>query len=185
MHTAGLQSNQYIPCFLTGCVNNLLLVNNTHCKTCEVIFINRVKIGHFCGFTAYQCTAGLHAPVSNAGYNGSNLFRVILAYCDIVKEKLRFRTTADNIIDTHCHAVNPDSVMLIHQERNFQFCSDSVRTRHKNRLFDSGQIRFKQTAKTADSGENAGNISSCNVFFHQSDSLITGGNINTSFFIAL
>ena len=60
----------------------------------------------------------------------------------------------DDIVDTHGHQVNADSVMFAGHKGQFQFGADTVGGTHQNRPVTGGQIQGKQTAETADFTQN-------------------------------
>ena len=166
MNTARRECNQDIPFLLGVQIQNLLLIHQTNCKTSHVIFIDRIEARHFSGFAANQCTASLYAAFCHTGNNFCNLFRNILAQCNIVQEELRLCTTANNIIDAHCHAVNADGVVSVHQECDFQLCTNAVCTGNEYWMFHAGYVQFIQSAETADAGQHIVCHGACDMFLH-------------------
>ena len=64
-----------------------------------------------------QGTTCLAATLSNTCNDSLNLSRLIVTYCNIVKEYQWLSTLCQNIVYTHCHSINTDSIVLIHLKR--------------------------------------------------------------------
>ena len=184
MNAGGLQCNQHIACLLAGGIHDLLLVHNADCKTCKVVLVNRIETRHFSSFAAHQCAAGLYTAVSDTGYDGCDLFRIVLADCNVIEEELRLCAAADDVIDTHCHTIDTNSIMLVHQERKLELGADTVGTRYKYRLLNTGQVRLEQTTKAADAGQNTRNVGLCDMLLHELDCLIAGCDVYAGFLVA-
>ena len=184
MHTAGLEGNQHVPCLLGIHIQDLALIHNAHCKAGYVIFILRIEARHFCCFTAYQCAAGLYTALCHAGNDGCYLFRYVFAQCDVVQEELRFCAAANDVVDAHCHTVDTDCGVLVHQKGDFQLCSYAVCTGNQYRLLHSCHIQCIEAAEAADVCQNVGCHSSGNVGLHQFHCLVTGSDVYACLFIA-
>ena len=105
-------------------------------------------------FTAYKRATRQNTAVCNAFNDLCNLFRNILTDCDIVKEEQRLCTRTSNVVYTHCNAVLTDSIVLVHKESNSDFCTYTVSTRNKYRIFVVFR-HFKKSAEAADSAKYA------------------------------
>ena len=150
MDTGGGKCNHNVTFCHAGVVKNLLLVNDTNSKACEVVIIFRHESRMFCGFAADECRAGLDTALSHTADDGSDLFGDVLAACDIVKEEQRTSTAADDIVDAHSNGIDTDGVMLVHQDCHLDLGAASVGTGDENRFLHTGNRQTETAAKTAD-----------------------------------
>ena len=95
----------------------------------------------FCSFAADQRTAGLHAALSNAADDRSDLFRDVFAAGNVIQEEHRCSARADNVIYAHGNAVNADCIVLVQQERQLDLCSDAICPGDQDRMFHAGKTR--------------------------------------------
>ena len=185
MHAARCDCNEDIAGFLRIGLEELLAVNDTDREAGKIIVI----IGHHAGMlgslAADQRTACLHAALCNALNDRCDFFREVLAAGDVIEEEQRLCTAANDIIDAHCHAVNTDGIVLIHQHCNLEFGTDAVRAGNQHRLFHALQIGQEQTAESADAVNRTGYSGSGDMLLHQLDSLVTGSHIHACLCIAL
>ena len=72
--------------------NKLVLLAYTYGKACKVIFLIRHHTRMLCRFTADKCTARLNTAVCNTLDDLLNLFRIILATSNVIKEEKRLCT---------------------------------------------------------------------------------------------
>ena len=158
---------------------NAGLVHNAGRIAGKVILVFGIEAGHFSGLAADQRRAGLHAAVANAFDDLLDPLRDVLAAGNVVQEKQRLCTDANNVVDAHRNAVDADGIVLIHQKGELQLGADAVRTGDQNRLRDPGQIQSKKTAEAAHVGADAGGNGRGNVALHQLHGLVTGGDIHT------
>ena len=100
-------------------------------------------------------------------------------------EKERSRAAANDIIHTHRHAIDAHCIMFIQQKRQFQFCTDSIRSGNQNRLGYSHQVWRKQSPKSADSVDYPWCDRPGHMLFHEFHSLVSCCNINACRFITL
>ena len=84
---------------------------------------------------ADQRRAGLKASLSHAFHDIRDLFRLIFAACDVVKEKQRLSARACDIIYTHRNRVDADRVMFIHEHGDLHLRAASVRAGQKYGIF--------------------------------------------------
>ena len=166
MDAAGGKCNDDISGLNGGIIDHFLLIYDTDCKTGQVIFIHRVEAGHLCGLSADQRSAGLNTALGNAGNNGGDPVGIVLSACDVIQEEQRAGTAADDVIDTHGHAVDADGVVFIHQKCDAQFGTDAVCAGDQDRLFHAGQVGLKQSAKAADRSDHTLCGGSCDMALH-------------------
>ena len=69
-----------------------------------------------CCLTTDKCTFRLSATFCNTTNDSSNLFWIILAACNVIKEEEWLSTSTYNIVNTHSNCINTDSIMLVHNE---------------------------------------------------------------------
>ena len=143
MYTAGGQSQNHIALFDGFVVQDFILIDNAYGEACQIVFILGIEAGHFCRFAANQCRTGLHTAFCHAANDGGNLFREVLADCDIVQEEQGLCTNTNDIVYAHSHAVNPYGIMLIHQKCQFQLCANAVCTADQYGFCDARHIQFK------------------------------------------
>ena len=149
-----------------GAVDHFLPVHKSNAKAGHIVFIHRIKAGHFRSLPADQGASGLDAALRNAGDDLGYFFRIVFSHGDIVQEKQRLSPDADYVVDAHGHAVDTDGIMLIQQKGNFQLCPHAVGAGNQNRLLHAGKIRLEQAAEAADTGNRTVSFRSGHMFFH-------------------
>ena len=112
--------------------DQILLISHTNRKTGQIILVLRHKPRMFCRLTTDQRRSCLFAAFRHAFYDRRDLLRIILATGYVIKEKQRFSARTCHIVDTHCHTVDSDRIMPVHQERQLDLGSHSVRSRQKH-----------------------------------------------------
>ena len=75
--------------------------------------------------------------------------------------------------------------MLVHQEGNLEFGTDTIGTGYQHRLLHAGNLRRKQTAKAADCIQYFLTGSGCHILLHQFNRTIAGCHIHTGILVAL
>ena len=114
MNAARRQCDDDITLLDTLRIDHALRIDQSGTISGQIIFIFRIKPGHLSRLTADQRCPGLHAALGHTGYDLFDHFGVVFAACNIIQEKQGFCPAADDIVDTHGHAVDPDRVMLVH-----------------------------------------------------------------------
>ena len=69
---------------------------------------------------------GHDAAIADARDDRGDLFWVVLATGDVVKEEERFGAAANDIVDAHGDAVDADGVMLVHEESDLEFGANAI-----------------------------------------------------------
>ena len=132
----------------------------------------------FGGLAAYQRTAGLNTAVGNALDDRGYLCRLVLSAGDVVKEEQRFRAAADDVVHTHCHRVDTDSIVLVQKERKLYLCSNAVGAGNEDRIVILLRVKLEQTAEAAYAVDSALYAGALDVLFHKANRLISCGNVN-------
>ena len=103
---------------------------------------------------------------------------VVLAAGDVVQEEEGGSAAADDIVDTHGHAVDAHGVMLVHQEGQLQLGTHAVGAGHQHRLLHAGQIRGKHAAEAAQGAHHPGDIGGLHHGLDALHRLISGGDVH-------
>ena len=130
------------------------------------------------GLPADQGAAGLHTALAHALDNLLDPLRHVLSAGDVVQEEQGLRAAADDIVHTHCDAVDTDRVVFVHQEGDLQLRAHAVRAGNQYRLFHPAEIRLKQAAEAAHILAYTGNAGPPDVLFHQFNGFVAGGDIH-------
>ena len=85
----------------------------------------------------------------------------------------------EDVIDGHGHAVLTDRVVLVHQDGQAQFRTDTVGTADQDRLFNITVHQRKEAAKTAEVPKDFWTVRSFYRIFHQFDGFIACVDIDT------
>ena len=135
MNSGACHSDKHISRLQIFSGNQLLLINDAHGETGQIIFIFRIKAGHFRSLAANQGSPRLLTAICHTFYDSGNFLRIVLSACNVVQEKQRFPACAGNIIHTHSHTVDSHRIMLIKQKRKLQLRSHAVSSGNQSRLF--------------------------------------------------
>ena len=108
-----------------------------------------------------------------------NLFRLVLSAGNVIKEKQRSCSAADDVVDAHCNAVDSDGAVPVREEGELELCSDSVRSGNEDGVLHSLCVKLKKAAEAAHVGADAPGGGSCNMAFHKLDRFVAGGYVNT------
>ena len=154
-----------------------MCVNDTNGKAREVVILERHQTGMLSGLASDERRAGLNAALCNAANDGSDLFGVVLAASDVVKEEERLCAAANDVVYAHCNRVDTDGVMLVHEDSELYFRTAAVRTGNEYGLFHACG-KTKATAKAAYIIEATCVLCTCDMGLHKLYCFVTGGNIN-------
>ena len=98
---------------------------------------------------------------------------MIFANRNVVQEKQRLGALGDDIVDAHRDDVLSNGIMLIHHKGQFQLRPDSICTADQHRLFHVQRTQIKQAAEAADAAHHAEAAGFFNVFFNQTNRLVS------------
>ena len=185
MDAAGRKRKDHITRLHLTVINEFGLVHNADTEARQIVVIRSHDTGVLGSLTADERAAGLHTTLSHTGNQCSDLFRLISANGNVVQEKQRLCPAADNIVDTHGHAVDTHGVMLVHALCDADLGTHAVSSGNQNRLGYSGKLWGKQSPEAADIGDNAGDHGTGNVLFHELDALIAGLDIHAGVTVAV
>ena len=177
VNAAGGQGNDNVALGHLAVVDDLLLIDNAGAVAREVVFVLGVEAGHLGGLAADERGVGLNTALAHALYDVGNTLRHVLAAGDIVEEEQRLCTAADNVVHAHCHAVDADGVVLIHEEGDFELCAYAVGPGDQHGAGNAGEVKLEQSAEAAHVGADAGGYGSCDVLFHQLYRLVARGDV--------
>ena len=178
MHAAGRQRDHRVARLHRFVVNDLRLVHQTGAVAGQIVFVLGIEAGHLGGLAADQRRAGLHTALAHALDDLLDPLRNILSAGNIIQEKQRFRSAADNVVHAHGHAVDTDGVMFVHQKGQLQLCPDAVCAGNQHRPGNAAHIRLKQAAEAAHVGADTGRFRPADMLFHQFNSFVARGDIH-------
>ena len=179
MYAAAGQGNDHIAGCHGAVVQDLALIHCAHGKAGQVVFILGVEAGHFGGFAAHQCAAGLHAALGHALDQIGDLFGHILAAGNVIQKYQRLGTGADHIVHAHGHTVDAHGVVLVHDHGNAQLGAHAVGAADQHRMGHIGAVQLKQAAKAAKAADAMLVGGAGHILFHKFHCAITGGNVHT------
>ena len=84
MNACGSHSDQHITRLKILACDHILFIADANGETCKVIFILCHKTRMLCGLTADQGSFRLETAFRNTFYDIRDLFRIVLAACNIV-----------------------------------------------------------------------------------------------------
>ncbi len=154
MYTGRGKSNQDISHANPRAIHDSGIIGDSYTESGDIIFSITIHVGHFCRFTTQQRATGLFAAVCYARNDLSRPVDIKLSSGKIIKKKKRTRPLDKNIIGTHGHKINTYRIMSVKGKREFELCAHAVSRGDKYRFTHSGKIRFEQTAKPSDIGQN-------------------------------
>ena len=178
MDPAGGQTENHIACLHRFFPDDFFLIDDADRKAGQVIVLRLHGAGVLRGFAADQGTAGLNAAFRDARDQGCDLFGLVSADGDVVEEKQRLCTAADDVVDAHGDAVDADGMVDAHQLGDALLGADAVRTGNEDGRLHAGELRTEQTAEAADVRDNTGNESTLNMLLHETDALIAGLDVD-------
>ena len=161
-----------------GVVDDLLFIDDTDGKACEVVVLGGHKTGVLGGLTADQRRAGLHAALGNAGNDSGDLLGNVFAARDIVQEEKGSCAAANNVVDTHGDGINADGVVLVHEDRELDLRAATVRAGNENGLLHT-HGKSEAAAEAADVVDASLVAGARDMCLHEFNSLVAGGDINT------
>ena len=134
MNTCGRHTDQNVTGFQLFPCKKIFFIDHAYCESRKVILILLHKSRMLGCFSADQSCSGLCTAFYHTAYDLCDLFRIILAACNIIQEKQRLCPCAGNIVDAHCHCIDSNGVMLVHNHGKLYLCSASVCSGNKSRL---------------------------------------------------
>ena len=137
-----------------------------------------VASGHLGGFSAYESRSALNASLANTLDYVCNLFGHIFAAGDVVEEKQRLCSAADDVVNAHCHAVNTNGIVLVKQESELELGAYAVGAADKHGLCYAFEVKLKQAAETAYIRADPARHGLCYMLFHQLNGLVARRDVN-------
>ena len=134
MYAGTWKTDQYIAFLDFLPVQKIAFIHGTHTEAGNIIMLHIIHIRHFGSFPADQGTLCLHTAIRYTLYQLFDFLRFIFAYCQIIQEEDRCCPLYQNIIDTHCHSINTNCVMLIHFKCHKQLCTNTIGSAYQNRF---------------------------------------------------
>ena len=128
MNTARRDTYEAVPYFDVFAVDNLVFLDDTYRKTCNIVFVFSVKSRHLRRFAADERAARLTAAFAYALYYVGYSLGYEFGLSDIVEEEQRFCTLAYYIVYAHSNRVYTDSIVLVEYESVLEFGTYAVGT---------------------------------------------------------
>ena len=135
-------------------VKELVIVCHSHYETGHIILTFRIKIRHFSGFTPYKGAVGFLAAGGDTFYHLDGLVYIQLAHGYVIQHEQGCGPLNHDVVYAHSHQIDPDRVMAIHHECDFQFCAYAIRRGHKYRVLNILYVQGQQSGKPADIGND-------------------------------
>ena len=178
VHAAGGQGDNHVALCHAAVVDDGLLVYHAYGEARQVVLVRRVEAGHFGGLAAHQGTASLHAALGHALYQIGDALGNVLAAGDVIQEHQGLGTGAHHVVYAHGNAVNANSIVLVHQERDLQLGAHTVGAGDQHRVLVTGAIQLKQAAKAAQTADAVLVHGTGDILLHQLHRAVTGGNVH-------
>ncbi|MBA7701746.1 hypothetical protein ES703_110491 [subsurface metagenome] len=183
VESAGSQPDNFIPLAAEAAVDHLLPVHHAHTETGEiepVFFIHSRKFGCL---ASDQSASGLLTALCDSLDQCIEFLIVQFSAGDIIEEKEGLGSGHHNIIHAHGDQVDPDSVVSLQHLGKQELCTDSIRGRDKNRIFNRFETGHKKTAEAADFSQDLGANGLIQKGFYPLDEGIRSVDIHTGFLI--
>ena len=133
-----------------GCaVDNLGTLNGTNTEAGQIVFTDRVHVGHLGGFATDQRGTCQGAAFCNTGDDVSGRIDLQLSAGEVIEEEEGFSPLHEYIVDAHCHEVDANGRMAVQRLGQHQFGTNAVGPRNQHRLPVATRIQRKQAAEAA------------------------------------
>src|SRR5690606_25007894 len=127
MGAGGAQCQQHIARLDTAAVEYAVFFHNADAETGQIVILAVVHAGHFRGFAADQRTAGQLAALADTLNHAGGGIDIKFAGGVVVEEKQRLGATDDQVVDTHRHQVDADSVVVVVVHGQAQLGANAIR----------------------------------------------------------
>lgn len=116
----------------------------------QIIIAGGIHPRHFGGFAPDKGASGNPAAFSDTGDDTFRNAVVELSGGEIIQEEQWFSALHDQIVDAHGDKIDPDSVMPIIINRQFDLGSDTIIGRHQQRIVVPRCLGVEEAAKAPD-----------------------------------
>src|ERR1051325_2583797 len=134
-------------------VDDLLAVNNTNDKTCNVVFTFVVETRHLGRFTTKQYATILTTTIRHALDDTRHNVRRQLPRRNVVEKEERSRALDQNVINAVIHEIVTNSVVHAGRKRDLELRSYSISRRNEHGLLQIRKCAVKHPAKTSNLGK--------------------------------
>ena len=184
MAAGGGKADEDIARFHAVAGQDLALFHDAGGVTGQVVFIFGIDAGHLSGLAADQGTAGLLAALDHALDDLGGALGHVLAHGHVVQEEQGLCAAADDVVDTHSHAVHTHGVVLVHDISQLQLGAHAVGAGDHDGLAVAGR-QLKAAAEAAQRTDDAGNIGGFHHGFDQVCGSVAGGHVHAGGCIAV
>ncbi len=108
-------------------VNDVGIIDDSHGETGHVVLALRVETGHLRGLPADKRAAGLPASGSNSAHKLLDDVQIHVAKGKVIKKEEWTRALDHDVIYAHGHEIDPDRVVPVCHESDFELRSHAVR----------------------------------------------------------